>query len=264
MENQSYTQSSSHIELGGTPVAGRNDKLSNTTSMEVRDAHMTHDELSNNLCRIPGVLGANVVFDESGELDEVHIMADCSRPAREVMLDAKSVLFVCLKSPIDFRKISVARIDTSADATDEGLAATSRSSEESVRIMLVASYVKRLSSEQYQVVVELRLGDKSITGSSEGTVGCEPVQQVSASAAVDALSTLLPGVCIASQVQLLGSYCIADLVVTDEKNPHGLNLVGAVKCTGDMPWDVSRAVLKALNRKLSLAVVDYINASSPA
>ena len=72
---------------------------------------MTRDELNSHLCRIPGVLGANVVFDESGDLDEVHIMADCSRSAREIMLDAKSVLFVCLKSPIDFRKISVARID---------------------------------------------------------------------------------------------------------------------------------------------------------
>ena len=33
-----------------------------------------------------------------------------SRPAKEIMLDAKSVLFVCLKTPIDFRKISVARL----------------------------------------------------------------------------------------------------------------------------------------------------------
>jgi hypothetical protein len=231
--------------------------------VEVLGGLMTRDELNSHLCRIPGVLGANVVFDESGDLDEVHIMADCSRSAREIMLDAKSVLFVCLKSPIDFRKISVARIDTSSDAAGDKSEANGSSGRQPSRVMLVASYVKRLSSERFQVVVELKLGDKPITGSSDGTVGHESVQQVSASATVNALSTLLPGAQIAAQIQVIGSYCIADIVMTDEENPHGLSLVGAVKFTGDIPWDVSRAVLKALNRKLSLAIVDYAEAVSP-
>lgn len=225
---------------------------------------MTRDELNNNLCRIPGVLGANVVFDENGELDEVHIMADCSRSAREIMLDAKSVLFVCLKSPIDFRKISVARIDTSAEVRDGGFQMVEQSSAEPARVMLAASYLKRLSSKKYQVVVELRLGERAITGSSEGRFGFDPVQQVAASATIEALSTLLPNANVVSQIHLLGGYCIADIMFTDEKNPHGLNLVGAVKSTGDLPWDVSRAVLNGLNRKLSLAIVGLSNASSPA
>lgn len=226
--------------------------------------HMTRDELNHNLCRIPGVLGANVVFDENGEISEAHIMADCSRSAREVMLDAKSVLFVCLKAPVDFRKISVARIDTTAEVPSEGFRVVNRADGEPVRIMLVAAYVKRVTSERYQVIVELKLEDRPILGSSEGVVGRELVQQVAASAVTSALSTLLPDTHIVTQIELLGSYCIADIILTDGKNPHGLNLIGAVRYTGDMPWDVSRAVLKALNRRLSLANTDYASVVSPA
>jgi hypothetical protein len=223
---------------------------------------MQREELNAKLCRIPGVLGANVVFDESGDLDEVHIMADCSRPAKEIMLDAKSVLFVCLKTPIDFRKISVARIDTTVEEAEEASQRPERAEGEGPRVMLTAAYVKRLSSERYQVVIELKLGEKLISGSSEGAGGSEPIQRVAASAVLNALSALLPKSHIMSRIELLGSYCIADLVITDEQSPYGHNLIGAVRTTGDMPWDVSRAILKALNRRLSPVITEYLSATA--
>lgn len=230
--------------------------------MGVLAASMHGEELNAKLCRIPGVLGANVVFDERGDLDEVHIMADCSRPAKEIMLDAKSVLFVCLKMPIDFRKISVARIDTTAEPAGEAPQPPERTSGEAPRVMLTAAYVKRLSSERYQVVVELKLGEELISGSSDGASGREPIQRVAASATIGALSTLLPKAHITTQIELLGSYCIADLVVTDEQSPYGHNLIGAVKSTGDIPWDVSRAILKALNRRLGPAILEHLSATA--
>jgi hypothetical protein len=225
-------------------------------------ASMHGEELNAKLCRIPGVLGANVVFDERGDLDEVHIMADCSRAAKEIMLDAKSVLFVCLKTPIDFRKISVARIDTTAEPAGEVPQLSGQARGEVPRVMLTAAYVKRLSSERYQVVVELKLGEELLSGSGDGVSRREPIQRVAAAATLGALSRLLPAAHITAQIELLGSYCIADLVVTDEQSPYGHNLVGAVKSTGDIPSDVSRAILKALNRRLGPAILEYLAAAA--
>ena len=58
------------LSLKEEDTACRIDRL-----MGVLAASMHGEELNVKLCRIPGVLGANVVFDERGDLDEVHIMA---------------------------------------------------------------------------------------------------------------------------------------------------------------------------------------------
>jgi hypothetical protein len=66
--------------------------------------------LQNKLSRIPGVIGANITITND-EINEVHVLADDSRKAKEIMLDTKSLLSVELQRAIDFRIISVAQLN---------------------------------------------------------------------------------------------------------------------------------------------------------
>ena len=208
---------------------------------------MDRADLQSQLNLIPGVLGANLSLGPNETLTEVHVLADQSRKAREVMLDVKSLLSVALQQQIDFRIISVAQVDTSRSE----VAATSDSLNR-LRLVLVAAYMRRLSGTATEGVVELRAGDEEIVGRCRAQHGAEPVTDTMARAFADALKDVLPSHAMRSRVQFMSSYCIADVQLLHTLSGETDDMVGAVKSSGDQPWDICRAVLSSLNRRLEV------------
>lgn len=214
---------------------------------------MDRAELQSQLTTIPGVLGVNLAWGPEESLAEVHVLADQSRKAREVMLDVKSLLSVVLQQQIDFRIISVAQVDSSranANIDDEF---------RPPRVSLTAAYVKRLSGNLTEGVVELRLADEEIVGRSRST-GVESLGYIIARAFADALHDLLPSYNIRPRLHMSGGYCVADVQVMNTMTGESEDLVGAVKMTGDQSWDVSRAILSALNRRLEMLLLARVSA----
>ncbi|MBT9258365.1 MAG: hypothetical protein KM310_01210 [Clostridiales bacterium] len=59
---------------------------------------------------LPGVIDTKVVVSRWGAIEEVHVVADWTRPSKTIVRDVRSVLAARLGLLLDYRKISVARI----------------------------------------------------------------------------------------------------------------------------------------------------------
>lgn len=208
---------------------------------------MDRVDLQSQLSLIPGVLGANLTVGPNDTLNEVHVLADQTRKAREVMLDVKSLLSVALQQQIDFRIISVAQVDTSRSEV-----AASTESAFAARLVLTAAYTRRLHGNSVEGVVEMRSGDEEIVGRCKSKHGGEPVEETMSRAFADALKDVLPSHALRSRVHFMSSYCIADVQLIHTLSGETDEMVGAVKVSGDQPWDICRAVLSSLNRRLEL------------
>jgi hypothetical protein len=205
---------------------------------------MDRNQLNSQLTRIPGVIGSNILFSDDS-LSEVHILADQTRKAKEIMLDAKALLSVVLQQPIDFRIISIAQIDPEENTDNQNPFYT-----HPPRLVIQAAYLKRLNKSFCEGVVDLMLGDQNILGRYRGINGSESMPEIICKAFSDALRELLPSHVFVSKVQFLSSYCLAEVQLSSVSTGETEEFVGAVKATGDQPWDVAKAILSAVNRRL--------------
>ncbi len=208
-------------------------------------------EIEDKIKKIPGVLGCNLFFD-GDELKEVHILADLKRPAKDIMLDAKSVIVVTLNAPFDFRKISVARIDTESEHFARGRRSSPLISGN--RVVLIASYTKRAEGNKFEGVVELKIKGELVTGTAIGVLGETPVHELIGRAFSDAIRKAELKVMVFPRIEMVSSYCVAEVLMISEDLKDHQNLVGTVRLTGDTPMDVSRAILQAINRQLELMI----------
>lgn len=83
---------------------------------DVKNQTWTMDDIRTLLCQLPGVSAAGVKLadDASGEdveeIEEIHILADTSRNAKQIVRDVQSALFAALGIQIDHRIVSVAQM----------------------------------------------------------------------------------------------------------------------------------------------------------
>lgn len=211
-------------------------------------------ELQNKLSRIPGVIGANIAISND-EINEVHVLADDSRKAKEIMLDTKSLLSVELQQPIDFRIISVAQI-----SKEEALQKR-KNPGQLPRLLLLAAYIKRTSGNGYEGVVELKLEDRDIIGKAPSSNGREGVAEAVTRALCNALGELMPSYTFRAKIMSAYEYIIAEVVTLRNSTNEPEELVGAVKASGDPPWDAAKAILSALNRRLGYLILDEVHSA---
>ncbi len=72
-------------------------------------------ELEKELCRLPEISAARVVTDEGGRPTEVHILADTTKHAKQVVRDVQSVALASFGIELDRRIVSVVQLGTSAE-----------------------------------------------------------------------------------------------------------------------------------------------------
>ena len=77
-------------------------------------AYEAATQISNTYCeyimKLPGVMNANVVFEDS-EITEIHILADTTRTPKQIVRDVQSLFMAQFNREIDHKIVSVAQID---------------------------------------------------------------------------------------------------------------------------------------------------------
>lgn len=77
-------------------------------------AYEAATQISNTYCeyimKLPGVMNANVVFEDS-EITEIHILADTARTPKQIVRDVQSLFMAQFNREIDHKIVSVAQID---------------------------------------------------------------------------------------------------------------------------------------------------------
>ncbi|HHX77526.1 MAG TPA: hypothetical protein GX697_04175 [Firmicutes bacterium] len=67
-------------------------------------------ECENLILQVRGVVSTQIVKGNSGEISEIHVLADSSRSAKQVVRDIESAVLVQLGIELDHKKISVAQL----------------------------------------------------------------------------------------------------------------------------------------------------------
>lgn len=191
------------------------------------------------ICSISGVLMAKPMFDENGLIKEIHILADDSRSAKQLVRDVQSALIAKFDEPLDHRIISVAQVPSESSSRRPD-----RLRYHGVSIDLTVSGVT--------VSVELSSQDTIYKGVSSGRNTQIGRQRIIALAAIDAID------------KYLGSYgCfelleVAQFEVSGKKLVHAIVfseldqvfLVGSVFVSDDLDTAIVKAILDAVNRRL--------------
>lgn len=66
--------------------------------------------IENNLEKIDSVVSSKIVTNEDNEIDEIHIVSNDTRGAKQIARDIQSVLVATYNIPVDYKKISIAQI----------------------------------------------------------------------------------------------------------------------------------------------------------
>lgn len=72
---------------------------------------MNLELIENNLEQIDSVVSSKIVLGENDVIDEIHIVSNSTRGAKQVARDIQSVLIASYNIPIDYKKISIAQIN---------------------------------------------------------------------------------------------------------------------------------------------------------
>lgn len=66
--------------------------------------------IENNLEKIDSVVSSKIITNEDNEIDEIHIVSNDTRGAKQIARDIQSVLVATYNIPVDYKKISIAQI----------------------------------------------------------------------------------------------------------------------------------------------------------
>ncbi len=213
---------------------------------------MTDEELievERELVRLPEVQIARIVADDEGRVTEVHIVADATKHAKQIVRDVQSVALASFGLEFDRRVVSVVQL-----GDDDGLLSVAGEPLEVSRVA-IDTISAEITGLRALVKVGLTRGEHSVIGYAEGSVATTARFRLVATATVDALRQLEPvAECLdidAAQIVRVGSLDVAIVTVVFVTLPTEQVIAGsAVVHSHDEPGAVVRAVLDATNRRL--------------
>ncbi len=200
------------------------------------------------LCRLPDVVAVRIVTDSIGRPVEVHVLAHTGKHAKQVVRDVQSVALASFGLDIDRRIVSVVQLGPDGE---DAAAALAPNAVTRPRIMAVDSHV---SGSRMIVRVSLRLEDDEATGYSEGSVAAATRPRLVAAATIDSLEQLaaIHGVDVEEAESVrIGTDDIAIVTLVSVSPPYELRLCGSAIIRQHADDAVVRAVLDAVNRRLS-------------
>lgn len=217
-------------------------------------------ELEDALRQVPGIRAASVVTGPDSRPTEVHVLAQPGKPAKQIVRDVQSVAMAQYDLDIDHRIVSVVQLgeteaglsvvpphgDDIEDEADDTAAVT-------LRPALSALDVRTAGGEA-EVTVGLSVGQEEFSGTATGPGLPVHRPRIVAQAAVAAVSELLglPVQVESAQLLEIGLREVAVTVLSLSVPRLGEQvLVGAALVRGDETDAVARAVLAALNRRLT-------------
>jgi hypothetical protein len=209
-------------------------------------------ELERELCRLPEISAARVVTDPTGRATEVHILADTTKHAKQVVRDVQSVALASFGIELDRRIVSVVQLGSTTNGN--GHAEVAVEARDAFRPVLVSSTAET-SGLRSLVRVTLARGDEEAVGFAEGSVATTARQRLVATATVDALRQLETAAeCIdvdSAQIVRVGAQDVAIVTVVFVLPPSEQLVSGSAIVREHAESDaIVRAVLDATNRRL--------------
>lgn len=199
-------------------------------------------QIENAINAIVGVISSKVIFKSSrNEVEEIHVLAEPSRHAKQISKDVQSIFAVQLNREIDHRKISVATVNALLPKQDEP-----RPKFMGIEYATVEGQLK--------VVVHLSAGQAHLVGRSEGVSSDRRNLKYVAQATIDAVKPLLKD---AAQLLLEDwdivtlnkqSVALVSLALATAESEY--TLVGSSVIHDSIYESVVKATLDALNRKV--------------
>jgi hypothetical protein len=215
-----------------------------------RDLGAELRQLEDEFCRLSGVHAVRVVGDRVGRPIEVHVLADPSKPAKQVVRDVRAVAQTVFGIELDHRIVSVAQLDTNDQNTPIGIdlhRAESRARVGAINIEAVGL--------RAQVRVTLVDHDRELTGYAEGSVASAARPQLVATAALDAVRQGEPAAeavhITNAEITRIGNSRVAVVTVVYVDPPTELVVSGSAVVRRDRDDAVARALLDATNRRLA-------------
>jgi hypothetical protein len=62
------------------------------------------------LLKIQSVISTKVIMDDSGNIDEIHIISDMRRSPKQILRDVEAILISEFNQDVDYKKISIAQV----------------------------------------------------------------------------------------------------------------------------------------------------------
>jgi hypothetical protein len=235
----------------GVAMAGEwsNDELSAEGG---RDVASELRELEDELCRLSGVHAVRIVGDRAGRPTEVHVLADPTKPAKQVVRDVRAVAQTVFGIELDHRIVSVAQLNTNDQNTPTGIELPRTEARARVGAINIEAVGLRA-----QVRVVLVDNDRELTGYAEGSVASAARPQLVAAAALDAVRQGEPAAeaihITSAEISRVGSNRVAVVTVVYVDPPAELVVSGSAVVRRDRDDAVARALLDATNRRLARA-----------
>jgi hypothetical protein len=208
--------------------------------------------------RIPGVKHVRVVLDLQGRPREVHVVTDTSKPVKQFVRDVEAVAAAYYDEPIDRRIISIVQLEDEPGAvpssSSEGAPAPADEPARPAPRPRLDSLVVMREGLDAHARVTLAVDELVFEGTASGPAGAAHRARLVAEATLAALAELLgiPAQVESAQVVEAGAREVALAVITLEVPRLGAHTsCGSAMLRGDAEDAVARAVLAAVNRRLS-------------
>ncbi|MDX6225016.1 MAG: hypothetical protein QOJ92_1960 [Frankiales bacterium] len=198
------------------------------------------------LTQLPGVRAASVVTGPDAQPTEIHVLAGAGKPAKQLVRDVQSLAMAKYDLDIDHRIVSVVQLEP-----DEVLGVASPA--DAPRPVMTTVQLRTTSGETEATVI-VSLGDVTFEGSATGPGSVTTRPRLVARATLEAVRELLgtPAEVEHAAIASVGAYSVAVCVVAVVLPRIGEQLLtGSALVRGDEADAAARAVLDALNRRLS-------------
>jgi hypothetical protein len=204
--------------------------------------NVTETALQELINDIEGIVSSKVKLDDTGNLVEIHALADKSRNAKQIVRDIQSAVTAKFDLEIDHRIISIAQL--SCDGVVQ-------------RDMRIVFKGMEVASKGLEIDVRVILshGEKDYCGSQKGINTTTSINRTIAQATLKALSDFL-NIGEIFVVEDVGTLNIAKTnvvvvaVTCVDKNGEQL-LIGSSMNLGDIKEAVVKATLDAVNRRIA-------------
>ncbi|NLZ93899.1 MAG: hypothetical protein GX922_07800 [Firmicutes bacterium] len=194
--------------------------------------------------QIRDVLSVNIVLSEQKKIEEIHVLAEDTRNAKQIVRDIETLLRVEYGIDLDHKKISVVQLQKEQLTTGKRLKFTGMS--------------YSLKKNQLEVTVELTGGNRTCQGHSSGINTKRNSLRLFAKASIEAINQFLePHNLITLEDVAQFTLGNQDVISTTLIFCRGLSeeiLVGSALVRQDDKDAVVRATLAAVNRRVPMEI----------
>jgi len=198
-------------------------------------------EIESAILKLQGIRSCRLGFDEECQSETVHVLADGSRPAKQIARDIESLCYARFGIRVDHRRISVAQIQGSSETARQP-------------VMDVNEILTRSSPRGFGVVVRLSVDGRLYEGKAEGFKSDFNKEWLSCNASIDALNSYLGGELLAvDEVRRLNVDGIVCLIVSIMFTSRREFFLGTAlqQPGGDLGEASVMAVINSVGRRLS-------------